>query len=67
MLLCFFLFHSTDSAGTGEMFRGNHLYWLFSVPDPWLALVPQFVVVLPDHFQLLLLRREPSGLLWSGR
>ncbi len=46
------------------MLRGDNQHWLLCLPNPRPAVVPLPQLVLPHHFQLLLLRREPRGLLW---
>lgn len=48
------------------MFRGDHFNWLPSLSNSRAAMVPQPVMVLFAHIQLLFLWRKFGRLLWRG-
>lgn len=49
------------------MLPGDNLHRVLGVPDPRSAVVPQPVLVLSVHLQLLFLRRKSRRLLWLLR
>lgn len=59
-----FFYSFADIVGASEVLRRDHLDWIPSVSHPWIAMVPQFVMVFFVDIQLLLLRREFGRLLW---